>query len=129
MALRTERNRVTPRTYKDDNGDWITLAAVDANTLYPRPATKKEIEDAKNPAPDPDEGLAKPDSSTRVSGESLPPASRDVSLANLKATIDEINIREARKKDEEARYAKWAAEQDKPPERGHRGKPDPAPSL
>ena len=129
MGLKTEPSRVTPRTYKDDDGNWITLAAVDANTLYPRPATKQEIEATKHPTADPDAGLAKPDSTTRVSGASLPAATNDDALANLKATVDAINIRDARKRDEDARYAKWAAEQDKAPERGARGKPDPAPSL
>ncbi len=126
--MRTERTRVTPRTYKDANGDWITEVAVDANTLYPRPATKKEIEDAKNPPPDPDAGLAKPDSTTRVLGESLPPASRNDSIENLKATIDEINIRDARKKDEEERYAKWREQELRAPEKSDKRKPEP-PSL
>ena len=107
MALKTEPSRVSPSTYKDAEGNWITLAAVDANTLYPRPATKQEIDAAKNPSAEPDAGLAKPDSTTRVSGAALPPASNADSLASLKATVDEINIREARKKDEEERYAKW----------------------
>lgn len=128
MALRTEPNRVTSRTYKDDDGNWITLAAVDANTLYPRPATKPEIEAAKNPPPDPDAGLAKPDSTTRVSGQSIPAASHDTSLANLKATIDEINMRDARKKDEEERYAKWREQELRAPEKSDKRKPEP-PSL
>lgn len=128
--MRTERTRVTPRTYQDTAGEWITDAAVDANTLYARPATKKEIEAAKNPPPDPDAGLAKPDSTTRVLGASLPPATNDDARANLKETVDAINIRDARKRDEAERYAKWIEQQtSEKPDTGKRAKPEPPPSL
>lgn len=107
MSLRKERRRVTPSTFKDESGNWITLAAVDSTTLMPRAATPDEIEKAKNAKPEPDDGCVVCDSTTRISWKNIAPANPDLSREMLKEYVDSLNIAEGRKRDEEVRYANW----------------------